>query len=105
MLRIDLLESDLLRMSGRLTEGCREEVETFIGSHETVPNMVVDLSEVTYIDWAGEEVLCWLGKRGVRFTANNSYPLHICERLHLRMADSRSALPPHKTQAGSCHHD
>jgi hypothetical protein len=105
MLRIDLLESGLLRMSGRLAEGCREEVETFVGSHKTVPNMVVDLSEVTYIDWAGEEVLCWLGQRGVRFAANSSYPLHICERLHLRMADSSPALPPHKTQAGSCHHD
>ncbi len=49
MLRIDLLESDRLRMSGRLAEGCRAEVETFVGSHETVPNTVVDLSEVTYI--------------------------------------------------------
>jgi hypothetical protein len=104
MLRIDLLESNLLRMSGRLAEGCREEVETFVGSHETIPDMVVNLSEVTYIDWAGEEVLCWLGQRGVRFTANNSYPLHICERLHLKMADSRSPSPPHKTHSGSCLH-
>lgn len=104
MLRIDLLESDLICMSGRLAEGCREELETFVGSHETVPNMVIDLSEVTYIDWAGEGVLCWLGQRGMRFTANNSYPLHICERLRLRMADARSALPPHRTHPGSCQH-
>lgn len=104
MLRIDLLEPDLFRISGRLAEGCREEVEIFAGSHKNVPNMVADLSEVTYIDWAGEEVLCWLGQRGVSFIANNSYPLHICERLHLRMADTRSALSPHKTKSGSCHH-
>jgi hypothetical protein len=104
MLRIDLLEPHLLRMSGRLAEGCRDEVETFVGSHETVPNMVVDLSEVTYIDWAGEEVLSWLGQRGVRFTASNSYPLHICERLRLRMADSLSPFPPHNTHSGSCLH-
>lgn len=104
MLRIDLLESGLLRMSGRLAEGCRAEVETFVSSHATVPNTVVDLSEVTYIDWAGEEVLCWLGQRGMRFTANNSYPLHICERLHLSVVDSRSALPTQKTHPWSCHH-
>ncbi len=104
MLRIDLLESDHLRMSGRLVEGCRGEVETFVASHETGHNTVIDLSEVTYIDAAGEEVLFWLGQRGMRFTANNSYTLHICERLQLRMVDSRSALPPQKTHLGSCHH-
>jgi hypothetical protein len=70
-----------------MAEGCREEVETFIGSFRTLPNMVVDLSEVTFVDRAGEEVLCWLGQLGAKFIADNAYGLHVCERLRLSIAE------------------
>jgi hypothetical protein len=87
MLRIDRLDTAVLRMSGRMTEGCREEVESVVGPHQLLTNTVVDLSEVTYIDHEGEELLRWLGQCGARFTAGSSYALHVCERLHLRMSD------------------
>lgn len=90
MLRIDLLGSATLRMSGRMAEGCREEVKAFVGLHGVLPSMVVDLSEVTYVDRAGEEALCWLGQLGAKFMANNSYGLHVCERLQLSIAESRA---------------
>jgi hypothetical protein len=89
MLRIDLLGTITLRMSGRMTEGCREEVETFLGSHPALPNLFVDLTEVTYIDHAGEETLRWLGQLGANFTADNPYTLHVFERLHLDVAEPR----------------
>jgi hypothetical protein len=88
MLRIDLLGTTNLRMSGRMAEGCREEVEAFVGSHGALPGLVVDLSEVTFVDRAGEEALRWLSLLGAKFTADNSYGLHVCERLHLHIADS-----------------
>ena len=87
MLRIDLLGTAILRMSGRMAEGCREEIEAFVGSHGALPGLVVDLSEVTYADRAGEEVLCWLSHLGAKFTADNAYGLHVCERLHLNIAE------------------
>lgn len=87
MLRIDLLSTAVLRMSGRLAEGSREEVEAFVGSHEPLPNLVVDLSEVTYIDRGGEDLLSWLGRRGARFAADSTYAHHVCERLRLSMSD------------------
>ena len=87
MLRIDLLNSSVVRLSGRFAEGCREEVETFPGFHPSPPNLFVDLTEVTYIDHAGEETLRWLGQRGAKFTADNPYALHVLERLHLDIAE------------------
>jgi hypothetical protein len=88
MLRIDLLGNSTIRMSGRMAEGCREEIENFVSSRTALSEMVVDLSQVTYFDWAGEAALCWLGRLGARFTANNPYSLHVCERLRLRMAET-----------------
>ncbi len=104
MLRIDLLGTATLRMSGRMAEGCREEVEAFVGSHGDLPGMVVDLSEVTYVDRAGEAVLCWLGQRGAKFAADNPYVLHVCERLRLSIAEE--SIPsgrPHNTLRGGHH--
>jgi len=90
MLRVDLLDASTLRLSGRLAAGGREVVESVVepmwGSREALANIVIDLSEVTYIDHAGEEVLCWLGQRGARFKADSSYAIHVCERLQLNMA-------------------
>jgi hypothetical protein len=86
MLRIDFLGTGTLRMSGRMTEGCREEVETYLGSHPVQSSLIVDLTEVTYIDGSGEETLRWLGRRGASFAADNPYALHIFERLHLNIA-------------------
>jgi hypothetical protein len=104
MLRIDLLGTATLRMSGRMAEGCREEVEAFVGSHGALPGMVVDLSEVTYVDRAGEEVLCWLSHLGAKFTADNSYGLHVCERLRLSIAKPRPlSHRPHDTWRGGQH--
>jgi len=88
-----------------MAEGCREEIENFVSSHKALSGMVVDLSQVTYFDWAGEAALCWLGQLGAKFTANNPYSLHVCERLHLEIAEPR-ILPgdPQDTQEGA-HHD
>jgi hypothetical protein len=48
--------------------------------------LVVNLSEVTFVDAIGEEMLSWLARIGGKFIADNCYPLHVCERLHLPMA-------------------
>lgn len=91
MLRIDLLDTTILRMSGRLAEGCREEVEGIVGAQEALPKMIVDLSQITYIDREGEELLCQLGRRGAKFAADSPYVQHVCERLHLAMPETRAA--------------
>lgn len=83
MLRIDFLDKTDLRISGRLVEGNDEEVRLFVVQHKPSSNLVVDLSEVTFVDSKGEEVLLWLHRNGARFRADSSYALDVCERLQL----------------------
>lgn len=90
MLRIDFLGTATLRMSGRMTAGCREETETFLDCHPVPAEFFVDLTEVTYIDHAGEETLRWLGQLGANFTADNPYALHVFERLNLHITEPRN---------------
>jgi hypothetical protein len=40
----------------------------------------------------GEEVLSWLARIGGEFVAENCYPRHVCERLHLPMARKRAGV-------------
>ena len=42
----------------------------------------------------GEEVLSWLARIGGEFVAENCYPRHVCERLHLPMARKRAGALP-----------
>ncbi len=83
MLRIELTDTTILHMSGRLTAGCDEEVKVLLAGHPLLSPIVVDLSEVTYVDRDGEELLRWLGQNGALFRADTSYLRDVCERLHL----------------------
>ncbi len=49
--------------------------------------LLVDISEVTFVDSAGEETLMWLSGIGAGFIADSSYSAHLCERLGLPFAD------------------
>lgn len=51
--------------------------------------LVVDLTEVTFVDSVGEQVLLFFGQFGAEFVAETSYSLDICERLHLRLVQGR----------------
>jgi len=93
MVCIDHLGTVTFRISGGMIEGYRDEIETFLGSHWDLPSMVVDLYEVTHVDRAGEEVLCWLSHHGAESAADNLYALNVCEQLRLSIARPRP-LPP-----------
>ena len=47
------------------------------------------MSEVTYVDSIGEQVLDWLGRTG-EFVAENSYARDVCERLNLVLVRVRN---------------
>ena len=46
-------------------------------------NLVVDLTEVMYIDGIGEDVLLLFKRLGAQFVAETSYSRDVCERLRL----------------------
>jgi hypothetical protein len=89
MLRIEVQGSPdtlILKLEGRLASHYAEQARTVVSHCHQGIRLVVDLTEVTFIDSGGEEVLSFFGRFGAEFVAQTSYTLDVCERLHLRLA-------------------
>ena len=94
MLRVEICDSAetlILRLEGRFTGDDAEQTRTLAGRFAARGKLLVDLTEVVFIDAAGEEVLSFLGQFGAQFVAPNSYVLDVCERLNLRVAPNGGA--------------
>ena len=94
MLRIEICDSAetlILRLVGRFTGDDAEHTRTLAARFAARGKLLVDLTEVVFIDAVGEEVLSFLGLFGADFVAPNSYVLDVCERLNLRMAPNGGA--------------
>jgi hypothetical protein len=93
MLRVDIHDSAnalSLKLEGRFTGNDAENTCTLMARCHDGKTLIVDLTEVTFIDSMGEEVLSAFGRFGAEFVAQTSYTLDICERLHLRLAPSQA---------------
>jgi len=75
-----------MQLEGRFVGPFAKDTRDLVARCKTPLRLVVNLSEVTFVDAVGEEVLSWLARIGGEFVAENCYPLHVCERLHLPMA-------------------
>jgi hypothetical protein len=73
-------------LEGRLTGDDAEHVRVQITRCPVSVKLLVDLTEVVFIDDVGEQVLSFLGRLGAVFVAPNSYTLDVCERLNLSVA-------------------
>jgi hypothetical protein len=89
MLRVETHESPnslSLKLEGRFTGDDAENTRTLITHCRDGMRLTVDLTDVTFIDSVGEEVLSFFGRFGAKFVAQTSYTLDVCERLHLGLA-------------------
>ena len=89
MLRVEIQGSPdtlILKLEGRFTGDDAEHTRSLVARCLAGVKLVVDLTEVTFIDSVGEEVLSFFGRFGAEFVAQTSYTLDICERLRLRVA-------------------
>jgi hypothetical protein len=89
MLRVEMHNSAnslSLKLEGRFTDDDAENTRTLITRYREGIRLVVDLTDVTFIDSVGEEVLSFFGRSGAKFAASTSYTLDVCERLHLCLA-------------------
>jgi hypothetical protein len=89
MLRVEIHDSAnslSLKLEGRFTGDDAENTRTLITRCREGMRLVVDLTDVTFIDSVGEEVLSFFGRFGAEFAASTSYTLDVCERLHLHLA-------------------
>ena len=91
MLRVELRHS-IFTLEGRLTAADAEHIQSLIMRADVPANtLMVDLTEVTFVDSVGETVLSFLGRLGAEFVAETAYSLDVCERLGLRLARSVSS--------------
>ena len=93
MLRVDIHETEnvlSLKLEGRFTGNDAENTCTLMARCDDGKTLVVDLTELTFIDSMGEEVLSSFGRFGAEFVAQTSYTIDTCERLRLRLAPSQS---------------
>jgi hypothetical protein len=89
MLRVDIRDSAntlSIKLEGRFTGNDAENTRMLMTRCREGVKLVVDLTEVTFIDSVGEGILSFFGRFGAEFVAQTSYTLDICERLHIRLA-------------------
>jgi hypothetical protein len=94
MLRVEICdsaESLILKLEGRFTGSDAEHTRTLTTHLAAREKLLVDLTEVEFVDATGEQVLSFLGRFGAEFVAPNSYVLDVCERLNLRVAPNGSS--------------
>jgi hypothetical protein len=94
MLRVEICDSAetlILKLEGRFTGSDAEHTRTLTTRLAAREKLLVDLTEVVFVDATGEEVLSFLGRFGAEFVAPNSYVLDVCERLNLRVAPNGSS--------------
>lgn len=91
-----------LKMEGRLIGAWAEQARSLVTKAVIPKGLIVDLSDVSYVDQVGEELLNWLGSIGAKFVATNVYAAGVCERLHLPILERLS--PQHKQPSAGRNH-
>ncbi len=88
MFRAELIQSSdgsILKVEGRLVGDWANEVRALITRGPLSRQLFVDLTEVSYVDPVGEQVLTWLSSLGARFVAKGVYAVATCKRLKLAL--------------------
>lgn len=98
MLRMEFYELPdcmKMRMEGRFVRDFAEHARILIGDSKLPSKRIVDLSEVSFVDAIGEEVLLWFKEIGLTFVAESAYSRDVCERLQLPIEGERPS-PQHR---------
>ena len=94
MLRVETQQSDrvlICRLEGRFTGEGAEEVRRLITRCDSELELVVDLTDVMFIDAVGEQVLLFVKRLGAQFVAETAYSRDVCERLELPLISQRES--------------
>jgi hypothetical protein len=92
MLRVETQDSAnalRVRLEGRFAGHDAEHVRMLVTRYNIEKGLVVDLTEVTFIDSIGEAALSFFSRLGAKFVAEDAYTLDVCARLHLPLARNR----------------
>jgi ABC-type transporter Mla MlaB component len=72
-----------LKLEGRLVADWAAQARSLVKKDVVPKGLIVDLTEVSYIDSVGEQLLKWLAALGAVFVADSVYAVAVCERLRL----------------------
>lgn len=78
-------------MKGSLVRDWAMQARSLVPGNVIPKGLIVDLTDVSYIDTAGEDLLKWLSSIGAEFAGNSVYAVKICERLHLPVLENTAA--------------
>jgi len=78
-----LANGPTLKMEGSLVGQWAEEAKSLVTNGPVPRGLVVDLTDVSYVDSVGEKVLTWFASVGASFMAKAVYAASVCERLQL----------------------
>jgi ABC-type transporter Mla MlaB component len=100
-----------LKMEGRLVGDWVEPARSLVTKEVVPQGLIIDLSDLTYVDSTGEQFLKWLASVGAKFVDGNVYTAGICERLRLPLLENtspgvaahrRERSDPEQAQTGNC---
>jgi len=84
-----------LELEGRFIGAWRVQVKSIVSRHFVRNGLLVDFSEVTYIDSVGEQLRLWLRDSHAKFVTETCHACDICERLQLAVQrDTDWFVPP-----------
>ena len=86
MLRVEVEDSAdtmTLILQGRLVGEEAVSARSLMTRYRAGIRLIVDLSEVTFMDASGEDLLSFFARFGAVFIADTSYSQYICERLRV----------------------
>ncbi|HVO59566.1 MAG TPA: hypothetical protein VMT53_01455 [Terriglobales bacterium] len=78
-----LANGPTLKMEGSLVGDWAQEAKSLVTARPVPKGLIVDLTDVSYIDSVGEHLLAWLASIGACFKAKAVYAASVCERLQL----------------------
>ena len=78
-----LTNGSTLKLEGRLVGEWAEQAKALVTKSAVPAGLVIDLTDVSYIDSVGEQVLTWFSSIGAVFVAKAVYVAGVCERLRL----------------------
>ena len=106
MLRVQFHETDnyvTMKVEGRFVGRFAEEIRELVSRRKVPSALLVDLTDVSFVDDTGEEILSWFGRIGVKFLTESAYSSDVCKRLTLPLlSDARKGFSkPNGNHPGS----
>jgi len=78
-----LASGPTLKLEGKLVTDWAEQAKRLVTKDVLPKDLIVDLTELSFVDSVGEQLLNWLASVGAVFIAGSVYAAAVCDRLRL----------------------